>query len=76
MVVEGLGADCRLGVVIHQAASSAAYEERISLIREVAHRSRRGARFLFSPVNRPLDRFREDKKLVEVTDVAKKLEQP
>jgi hypothetical protein len=35
-------------VDIHHVASQAAGQERVSLIREVAHRSRRGARFLFT----------------------------
>lgn len=54
MVVEGLRprlvaavADYRLKVDIHQAASAAANEEQVGLIREVAHRSRRGVRFIF-----------------------------
>lgn len=54
MVVEGLRprlvaavADYRLMVDIHQAASVAASQEEICLMREVAHRSRRGARCLF-----------------------------
>lgn len=83
MVVEGLRhrlvaavADYRLGVVIHQAACSAADEERVALIREVAHRSRRGVRFLFPTVNRPMDRFRDEKKKLEVMKVEKNLEQP
>jgi hypothetical protein len=55
MVVEGLRprlvaavADYRLMVDIHKAASEAAAQDEVSLIREVEHRSRRGARFLFS----------------------------
>lgn len=54
MEVEGLRprlvaavADYRLMVDIHQAASDAAAEEQVSLLREVAHRSRRGARYNF-----------------------------
>lgn len=57
MVVEGLRprlvaavADYRLKVDIHQAATAAASEEQVALIREVAHRSRRGARFVFPRV--------------------------
>ena len=64
MIVEGLRprlvaavADYRLMVDIHQAASSAASNEQKVLLREVAHRSRRGARFIFShPINQHKDR--------------------
>jgi hypothetical protein len=52
MVVEGLRprlvaavADYRFKLDIHQAAASAASEERVALLREVAHRSRRGVRY-------------------------------
>lgn len=55
MVVEGLRprlvaavADYRLKLDIHHAATSAASEERISLLREVTHRSRRGVRYHIS----------------------------
>jgi len=54
MVVEGLRprlvaavADYRLMVDIHRAAGDAARQEEVILIREVAQRSRRGARFVF-----------------------------
>jgi hypothetical protein len=52
MVVEGLRprlvaavADYRFKLDIHQAAASTASEERVALLREVAHRSRRGVRY-------------------------------
>jgi hypothetical protein len=52
MVVEGLRprlvaavADYRLKLGIHEAAAATVEEEKLSLHREVAHRSRRGARF-------------------------------
>ena len=58
MVVEGLRprlvaavADYRFKLDIHQAAASAASEERVALLREVAHRSRRGVRY--SVTNQP-----------------------
>eukprot|EP00934_Nitzschia_sp_Nitz4_P003674 Nitzschia sp. Nitz4//scaffold11_size288233//2865//7314//NITZ4_000723-RA/size288233-processed-gene-0.132-mRNA-1//1//CDS//3329533921//3664//frame0 len=58
MVVEGLRprlvaavADYRLKLGIHQAAAAAAEEEKVSLLRETAHRSRRGARFEFHAVS-------------------------
>jgi hypothetical protein len=58
MVVEGLRprlvaavADYRLKVDINRAASAAASEEQIVLLREVAHRSRRGGRFVFPRKN-------------------------
>ena len=54
MVVDGLRprlvaavADYRLMVDIHHVASEAVGQERVNLIREVAHRSRRGARYIF-----------------------------
>jgi hypothetical protein len=52
MIVEGLRprlvaavADSRLKLDIHEAAAAAVKEEKLSLLREVAHRSRRGTRF-------------------------------
>eukprot|EP00980_Cylindrotheca_fusiformis_P008841 scaffold1888_cov120-Cylindrotheca_fusiformis.AAC.11 len=55
MIVEGLRprlvaavADYRLKLDIHEAAASAAQEEKLSLLRELAHRSKRGARFQLS----------------------------
>ena len=56
MIVEGLRprlvaavADYRLKLDIHQAAAAAAGEERISLLRQVTHRSRRGTRYNLAP---------------------------
>lgn len=52
MIVEGLRprlvaavADYRLKLDIHEAAAAAVEEEQLSLLREVAHRSKRGTRF-------------------------------
>lgn len=56
MVVEGLRprlvaavADYRLKLDIHEAATAAADAERVDLLRQVAHRSRRGMRFRSFP---------------------------
>ncbi len=69
MVVEGLRprlvaavADYRLKVGIHQAASAAASQEQVALIREVSHRSRRGARFTFSIMNPSIGRSDNDQR--------------
>ena len=55
MAIEGLRprlvaavADYRLKLQMHEAASEAANQEMIGILREVSHRSRRGARYKFS----------------------------
>lgn len=47
-------ADYRLKLKMHEAASEAATEEMICILRELSHRSRRGARFQMSPHRQPL----------------------
>ena len=62
MNVEGLRprlvaavADYRMKLDIHEAASEAAEGEKVALLREVAHRSRRGVRYQFPVFERKFD---------------------
>jgi hypothetical protein len=61
MAIEGLRprlvaavADYRLKLKMHEAASEAASEEMISILRELSHRTRRGARFQLSSDDLPI----------------------
>jgi hypothetical protein len=61
-------ADYRLKLKMHEAASEAATEEMISILRELAHRSRRGIRYQLSSVQLPTSEKQENHSGYDVTN--------